>query len=195
MLQLLFLSMINRLGEQAAAAHGVAIRIESLSYLPAVAFQMGAATLAGQYLGAGDPASAVRSVRLACGAGIAVMLGASVGMYFGSDALPGIFVGGANVEVSLAAAPLLRIISLALVPLVILNVLSGALRGAGDTRRPLAITIVGFVGVRMPLALWLMFDRGEGVEGAWHAMAIDLYIRSILIAGRFLQGGWMRVRV
>ncbi len=60
LLQLFFLSLINRLGEQAAAAHGVAIRIESLSYLPAVAFQVAAATLAGQYLGARDPASAAR---------------------------------------------------------------------------------------------------------------------------------------
>ena len=50
--QLMFLSIVNRLGVVAAAAHGVAIRLESIAYLPGVAFQASAATLAGQYLGA-----------------------------------------------------------------------------------------------------------------------------------------------
>ncbi len=53
--QMGFLAMINHLGPLATAAHGVAIRIESLAYLPGSAFQLAAATLAGQYLGAGDP--------------------------------------------------------------------------------------------------------------------------------------------
>ena len=165
------------------------------SYLPAIAFQTAAGTLAGQYLGAGDPASAMRSARMACAAGVGVMLAASVGIYCGSNWLPDLFVSDSNAEVSRAAAPLLRIISLALVPLVILNVFNGALRGAGDARWPLAITLIGFVGVRMPLAMWLMFYVGEGVAGAWHAMAIDLYIRAILISARYLQGGWLRIRV
>ena len=52
--QLWFVAIINQLGDLAAAAHGVAIRIESLAYLPGTAFQVAAATMAGQYLGARD---------------------------------------------------------------------------------------------------------------------------------------------
>ena len=64
--QLIFLSIVDRLGTVAAAAHGVAIRIESLAYLPGYAFQVAAATLAGQYLGARDYRQANRSVLVAC---------------------------------------------------------------------------------------------------------------------------------
>ena len=63
--QLVFLSLVNRLGEAAAAAHGLAIRLESLGYLPGVAFQVAATTLCGQYLGMRDDARAARTVRVA----------------------------------------------------------------------------------------------------------------------------------
>ncbi len=53
-LQLVFLSIVNSLSTDELAAHGVAIRIESIAYLPGYAFQVAAATLAGQYLGARD---------------------------------------------------------------------------------------------------------------------------------------------
>ncbi len=52
--QLAFIAIINTLGTDEVAAHGVAIRIESLAYLPGYAFQVAAATLVGQYLGADD---------------------------------------------------------------------------------------------------------------------------------------------
>jgi Na+-driven multidrug efflux pump len=34
-----------------------------------------------------------------------------------------------------------------------------------------------------------------GVAGAWWAMVADVTLRSLLVAGRFLQGGWKRVSV
>jgi len=194
-LQLYFLSMINELGDLAAAAHGVAIRIESLVNLVAVAFQVAAGTLAGQYLGAGDRAGAARNVWLTCAAGAIVMLAASVLLYLGAGASTHLFLSDEHRRVSELAAPLLRIISLALVPLAVLNVLGGALRGAGDTRWPLAVTLIGFIGVRIPLAHWLMFVQAEGVKGAWHAMAVDLFVRCALITLRFVHGGWQRTQV
>jgi Na+-driven multidrug efflux pump len=78
-----FLSIINALGTLSAAAHGLAVRIESLAYLPGSAFQIAAATLTGQCLGAGDVRRAdpersdvARSLRAADGwSGIAVLHG------------------------------------------------------------------------------------------------------------------------
>ena len=58
-----FLSIVNRLGDVAAAAHSVAITIESLAFLPGSAFTVAAATLAGQFLGAGDERRTLRCVR------------------------------------------------------------------------------------------------------------------------------------
>ena len=46
-----FLAIINSLGTMEAAAHGLSVRIESIAYLPGTAFQVAAATMAGQVRG------------------------------------------------------------------------------------------------------------------------------------------------
>ncbi len=127
-LQLIFLSLVNHLGTLAAAAHGVAIRMESLAYLPGYAFQVAAGTLAGQFLGAGDPRRAMRSVQLACACNLTLMLVATILLYSGADRLAGWFVSARQDEVAQLAAALLRIVALVLLPLGLLQVLTGAAR-------------------------------------------------------------------
>jgi Na+-driven multidrug efflux pump len=50
-----FLSIVNRLGDTASSAHGIALGWESLSFLSGAAFGTAAMTLVGQNLGAGQP--------------------------------------------------------------------------------------------------------------------------------------------
>ena len=56
-----YLAIINALGTEAAAAHGLGVQIEALAYLPCFAFQVAASTMTGQFLGAGDPRRASRA--------------------------------------------------------------------------------------------------------------------------------------
>jgi len=74
-------------------------------------------------------------------------------------------------------------------------VLSGALRGAGDTKWPLYISIAGMWGLRMVLAGLLARALGLGLPGAWMAMSVDLCLRGILVFLRFRSGRWARIRV
>lgn len=206
--QLWFVSLINRLGILSSAAHGVAICVESLIFLPGVAFQTAAATLAGQYLGAGDYRKAGRSVLMACLVGGGVMVGAGVLVFAEAQPLAGLFVRADQAKVARLAVPLLRTVSVAIPALALTLILSGALRGAGDTRWPLVFSLVGFLGVRIPLAYWLAFETiavpgtgwtvtgwDLGVLGAWYAMVADLMVRAVLILYRFSHGGWKRVKV
>jgi len=193
--QLIFVGLINTLGELAAAAHGVAIRIESLAYLPGTAFQVAAATLAGQYLGAGDYRRATRSVLVACLTGGAVMAAAGLTFFFGAESLVPLFVRTSQADVISTTAPLLRIISVAMVPLALVMVLTGALRGAGDTRWPLLFSLIGFLVIRMPAAYLLAYVWGWGIQGAWYAMVIDLVVRCAMVMYRFWHGGWQRIEV
>jgi putative MATE family efflux protein len=193
--QLIFLSIVDRLGTVASAAHGVAIRIESLAYLPGFAFQVAAATLAGQYLGARDYRQANRSVLTACGVSGSMLFGAGLLLFFGARPLVSLFLGPNQADVAAIAPSLLRIISVVMPPLALMQVLTGALRGAGDTRWPLAFTFIGFVGVRLPLAWVLAHSWGWGIQGAWYAMAADVTVRSALVLTRFLTGGWKAVEV
>ena len=193
--QLFFLSIIDRLGPVASAAHGVAIRIESLAYLPGYAFQLASATLAGQYLGARDYAQASRSVLTACAASGSLLAAAGLILFFGSHQLVGLFLSSQQADVAAIVPSLLQIVSVAMLPLAIMQVLTGALRGAGDTRWPLAFTFIGFVGVRIPAAYFLAHTLGWGVEGAWYAMVADVLVRTGLIMYRFNHGGWKRIEV
>ncbi len=91
--QFWFLSIINRLGNVAAGAHGVAITIESLAYLPGSAFGVAATTVVGQCLGARDDHRAVQSVRIATLACCGLMTAIAVCFFFAANWLARWFVG------------------------------------------------------------------------------------------------------
>jgi putative MATE family efflux protein len=204
---LIYVSIINALGTDASAAHGLGLQIEALAYLPGSAFQVAAAALAGQALGANEPRQAVRSVVMAAVCGVAVMSLAGLLFYFAGEHLARFFIGRPT-DLTRHAGELLKIVACGCPALALLTVLSGGLRGSGDTRVPLVITFIGLVGVRIPCACFLAWDHvplpftgvslpglGLGVGGAWLAMILDAWLRSQLVLLRFLHGGWTRVKV
>jgi putative MATE family efflux protein len=206
--QLWFLSMVNRLGEVASAAHGIAIRWESLGYLSGYAFATAAAALVGQNLGAGRFHDASRSGWIAWGMGAVVMCAMAVIFYTLAPAMFQLLCPTQNqLEVISAGVPLLRLVAFTMPALACIIIFTGALRGAGATRLPMLLSWIGFLVIRLPLAYYLMFPAvylgplgtvtglGMGLYGAWLAMFADLIIRGILFFIRFATGGWKRTRV
>jgi len=203
-----FLSVINSLGTLAAATHGIGVRIESLAYLPGSAFAVAATTLTGQFLGAGEPQRATRSALLACLVGGGVMVAAGFLFFFEAEMLTGIFAGEQTRQAAEEAIPLLQLVAISMPSLALVIILNGALRGAGDTRVPMIFTIIGLVGIRLPLAYYLAWEdveipwlnlqiqgQGMGLIGAWYAMIADVVLRSLLVVGRFWQGRWREIKV
>jgi putative MATE family efflux protein len=205
---LAYVSIINSLGEQATAAHGIGVRIESVTYLPGFAFQVAAATMVGQYLGAKDVRRARRAVLDALVVGGGVMMAAGVFLYVAPGAITRFFLRDDQGGVIDLTARLLPIVAAAIPALAVISIFSGALRGAGDTRVPIIFTFVGLVLVRLPLAAYLAHasftlplvettfaGRDLGVAGAWYAMVIDVTLRCVLFTARYFHGGWSRVEV
>lgn len=201
-----FVSLINGMGTAAAAAHSLGIRIESLAYLPGAAFQIAATTLAGQYLGAKRPDRAGRSVLLALAMGGSVMLLAGTVFFFFGGTLTHVFAGAGNPTTSAQAAELLKIIAVAMPFLATAMIVSGALRGAGDTRWPMIINVIGMACLRIPgtyLVLGTFRERILALDGRdfsllraiWFVVLADLIVRAGLVLVRFLQGGWKQVQV
>jgi putative MATE family efflux protein len=190
--QLWFLGIVNGLGDAARAAHGIAIGWEALGYLSGGAFGTAAMTLIGQHLGAGRPADAARS------GWTAFVLGGSVMAFMGSVffVLSGpmfrLFCPGSGQEAIVAAGvPVLRLVAFAMPALASCIIFTAALRGAGDTRVPLAFNTLGFFGVRLPLAYLLTRpELGLGLFGAWLAMFADLLVRGLFFLARFVGGRW-----
>jgi putative MATE family efflux protein len=198
--QLWFLRLINRLGPVATAAHGVAIRCEAIAFLTISAFAVAASTLCGQYLGARRPPLAARSARTAWVMGRAFLSLLGVVLYTRGEAMFQVFLAGRQPEVLAEGVDVLRIVALAMPALATINVLNGTLNGSGDTRWPWGITLAGYLLVRIPLTYLLITPEADGgwamgLRGAWIAMFIDLHVRALLVAARFLDGGWLKARV
>ena len=204
---LIYLRIILSLGDVAAAAHGVAIQVEALGFMPGGAFQISAATMTGQYLGARDLVRARRSTIMACVMACLIMGAAGVFFYIAAGPLASFFLGGPSGDVVPIATELLHVVAYAMVPLALMMVLIGALRGAGDTRWPLLLNLLGIVLLRVPLAIYLAHDEitipyvatiagaGLGVVGAWYAAIADIVLRCGLLIARFQHEGWQKIDV
>ncbi len=204
---MVYFAIIGRSGVAETAAHSLGLQIESLSFLPGTAFQVAAATLAGQSLGAANPRRAWLSVATCCFWGVVVMGIASITYYHFGEQIAEFYFGGSSPTTQLTGQ-LMKIVAIACPCLAALMIFSGALRGAGDTRFPLLFTFIGLVGIRLPLACYLAWDevpiplldivivgQGLGVKGAWWAMVSDVALRSALLGTRFFQGGWLQTKV
>jgi putative MATE family efflux protein len=206
--QLWFLSIVNRLGNEAGSAHGIALGWEAIGFLSGGAFGTAAMALVGQNLGAGRPAQAAHSGWTAFGLGCGVMCG--LGVIFFLFARPMFLLFCSHPEqqgVVEIGVPVLRLIAFAMPALACSVVFTYALRGAGDTRVPVLFTWTGFLGVRIPLAYlltqehldlgWLGTWPGAnlGLRGAWLAMFADLVVRGGFLLYRFASGRWQTMRV
>ncbi len=194
-----FLMLIGQLDAGSAgnayyAAHIIGIRVEALTYLPAVAFGAAAATMVGQALGAGDAERARRAGHeavLQCG-----LLGAALTgfYYFGADAIFR-WMQQTDDVVRIAGPPALRMAAFFQVFLTTAIIYVNALRGAGDTRYPLIITFVSVYVVRLPAGYLLGITMELGLMGAWMAMCGDMTIRGVLATMRFVRGRWIDTTV
>jgi len=189
----IFAAVVASLGTAAYAAHQVVMTSESLSFMPGFGFSIAAATLVGQGLGAKDPVRAERHGLIAWR--MAVILMSGMGVFF--FAIPQIFMTVFTSEsgvVSQGVGPL-RLIAIGQPLLATTMVLSGALRGAGDTRAPFWVTTLGVWGVRLPLAIYLVNNTPLGLVGVWLTMIVDQLVRSVFFIVRFRSGRWKRIRV
>lgn len=207
--QLWFLGLINSLGVAASAVHGVALRVESWGFAPLNAFSITATTLVGQFLGAKKPEMAVRSTYIIMILAAAFSVCACSVYYFGAEITPYLFLKSNQTSLARACVPLLKLIAYCSPACVVMMTLSGALRGAGDTRIPMVISLIGFLFVRISLTYTLAFDQfslfgiealtfrglNMGVTGAWIGMTTDITVRGMLLLGHFCQGGWKQIAI
>ncbi len=191
--QMVFAAIVLGLGTAQYAAHHLAIVAESISYMPGFGFSMAATTLVGQGLGARNARLAEQSGYTTWRMSLAVMGLMGVVFLLFPEYLVMIF--NRDPEIVGYGAMCLRMVALGQVPLATAMVLTGALRGAGDTVPPLVIALTGMWGVRLTLA-WLLVNQLQlGLAGAWTAMIIDLWVRGTITFLRFRSGKWQTVKV
>lgn len=186
--QIVMTAIVTGLGTASLVAHQLAITAESLAYLPAFGFSAAATTLVSQSLGAQNQHLAKKLSRLCIFGGVLFMSMMGVVLYVFSEDLISIF--SKDPEVISLGGRVLRIEAFAQPFFALANVVSGVLRGAGDTKWPFIIGLSGMWGVRLGLAYILSHIFGLGLFGAWIAMVSDLVVRGLLCLLRYKKGNW-----
>lgn len=190
---LIFEIMVISLGNIAYAAHKIATVAESFSFNMGFAFSMAAAALVGQQLGANKPDKAETNGLIAMTLGIIVMSFMAILFFTIPDLIISIFTQ--EVETKKLATQALRIVGTCQPFLAISMIISGALRGAGDTKSVLLVTFLGIFVVRLVLTYLFLNVLQTGLAGAWWVMTIDLSIRSFLCYKIFRKGRWRYINV
>lgn len=191
--QIMYARVVAGLGTDVYAAHQIAINIFGLSFVPGMAYGMAATTLTGQSLGAGQPEMAEKYSYEARRQGMYIAMGvALVFLFFGRQIA---MLYSSDPDVISQAALALMIIAIVQPMQSTQFILSGSLRGAGDTKWPLYSTLIGMWGIRVALAHLFINSFGWGIAGAWIATACDQTIRSIVILLRYRSGRWKRIRI
>ena len=191
--QVMFAKVVSSLGTITFAAHQVAMNILSLTFMPGQAFATSATTLVGQYLGAKRPDDAERCANTS--RNMAMVIGivmAFVFLFFGKY-IAWLYTG--DMAVVLVSALVLKIYAFAQPAQSTQFVLAGGLRGAGDTTYPLYSTAAGMWIGRVLLGWFFVNVVHMGLAGAWLGMAIDQFLRAILIYLRFRAGRWKHIKV
>lgn len=190
---LIFEAMVINLGTLQYAAHKIALTAESFSFNLGFGFSVAGTALVGQYLGAKEYQEAKKAGYLNMFLAISVMT--AFGFIFMISPKFVISMFTKDQAIVPMASSALRIVSIAQPILAVSMVLSGALRGTGDTRSVLWITSVGMFFVRIPLTYLFLYIFNFGLNGAWLVMILDLTYRGLACLYRFKQGKWRYIEV
>ena len=183
----------NTGGTDASAGYQVAIRNVVFFILPAWGLSNAAATLVGQNLGANQPDRAEKSVMLTTRYNALFMSAVMLLFLFFSSPIISIFT--TEPEVHRFGVLSLQIIGSGYIFYGIGMVMVQALNGAGDTKTPTWINIVGFWLFQIPFAFVLAKVFKMGPTGAFIAIPVAESLMAILAFYYFRKGKWKQVKV
>ncbi len=183
--------LIATMGTVAIAANHLAVIAEAISYLPAFGVATAGTALIGQAMGAGRKDLALKCGRVVYALGVIIMSLGGLFLYFLAEPLIRFFT--ADEQVILLGSEMLRIVAIAQPFFGLAISISGAFRGAGDTKAPSIISLLTMWGIRVVAAFVLA--PTYGLAGVWMAMTIELIIRGLLFLIRYESKKWMQIKV
>ncbi len=191
---LIYQLAIFELPESDMAAHRVAITLQSLAFMPAAGFYAAAGSVSARTIGARRPDLARRSAWLCVKIGLLAMIPVVI-IFFAFAGPLAAFFSSEEESVYLTAAVCLRIGAFEVPFLMLTESLRGTLRGAGETRWPVLVTVVGTWCIRVPLSWILAIGVGWGLRGIWYTTVIDWILRSILTIWVVRKTSWEQRRL
>jgi MATE family multidrug resistance protein len=183
-----FTAMLARMGEAELAAHQVAIKIISVSFLPGYGISQATSILTGQYVGSGSPASARRAFRTAVLLGVGLMGLCGIVFFVWPVGLLRIFTQ--DPDVIAVGARLLWVAALFQVFDAVAMVATGGLNGTGDTAFTMWTNVVSKWVVLLPCAYLFGFVFPWGAAGAWMGLTVEVLFVAVVVLWRFSGSRW-----
>lgn len=189
----LYAKIVANLGTTDFATHQVCMNIMSISFGFGDGFNVASSSLVGQSLGAKRPdmarlyASINQRMAVICSSVLALIL--IVFRYnilglFSDD--PAVIHNGGILLIMIACVTHAQTSQV---------IISGSLRGAGDTRFVAICSMISIAFIR-PLSAWaLTYPLGLGLIGAWISVLVDQYLRLLLFFMRFKGGEWTKIEL
>ena len=192
----IFVFVTGRAGDLAFAVSNACFSVNYMLFAPMEGFALGAATLVGQAQGRGDSEAARRDAMrtLALGVGFVAVLSALavafcrpiLSLFVTDPAVRGDFLSLGFVLFVIMAA--WQVFDAADV------IVSGALKGAGDTKFVLWWMLVAAFGFWLPL-VWVVAKVHNTMPALWSTMVAYVAVMCVGSIVRWRRGAWRRIRL
>ena len=168
-------ALVSTYSVTAIAAYGVAGKLETILFYPAMALNMVLTVIIGQCTGGARYDRAKDYLKCALGYGCGLLVILSVLVIGFSRQLSGLFVKSGDVAGIVGTYFL--IVSVGYVLNTVTNCCLGALNGMGKPAKSMFLMIFYYIVVRMPLA-YLLSYLGCGLNGIWAAVLVSHVVAS-----------------
>ena len=183
-----FIRLVANLGTTILAGHQIALQVETFASMPTWGLAVAVTTVVGQAIGAElEHIAEIAVKRIVLTAGVFMVLLSILFAAFGPSI---VLIFGATEEVLDLAGFALRIAALELPFMAFTFIFMGALRGAGDTRTYLYVSITSMIVMRVG-SVWLLTHYFTlDLAGVWLATALDWFTRAVWLFLAFRRGVW-----
>ncbi|MGO9913297.1 MAG: MATE family efflux transporter [Isosphaeraceae bacterium] len=193
-----FVQLVGRLGEAAAGATTLTVRLNMVAFLPMLGLGQAVSILVGQRLGGDRPDLAERSAYTGLKWVFGYMCGVAAVYLLFPGVLVGVFRGDRDPESFAAVAAIVPslLVCVAVYSLAdSINVtFSYALRGAGDTRFVSLLTFV-LAWPIMVVPTFVVVRSGGSIYWAWAFATAYIVAMAVCFFWRFRTGRWKSMRV
>lgn len=189
---LFFVAIIAAYGTVELAGYQVGLRIEGIAFMPGFGFAIAATALVGQSLGAKDKDRAY-NMGIISGR-IAYIFMGSVGFFL--IVFPEFLVSFFTKDAATIAVAsyYLILVGLAQIPLAIMFVYSGALRGAGATKITLKVNVISLWVFRV-IPSYIAYKSGYGIVAIFIIMNVETLIKGLIYLYIYKKRLWLDTKV
>jgi MATE family multidrug resistance protein len=181
-----------------ATAATIVFNWDLVSFVPLLGMEIGVTSMVGRFMGAGSPEKAHGSAMSAFKIGMVYSAIVFAFFVFFTPGLVNMFRPDIPSPVFEAAFPLavfmIRMAAIYVTVEAMLVIFIGALRGAGDTVWPMAVS-VSIHWVMVGLLLFIMKGLCLSPEVGWVSVVVLFVFFSVIVFMRYAQGKWKNIKV